>query len=204
MASRYTPPLTCSLSRSNEQDLNNWSGPSQHSTSIDSSQDSSRRGGPHLPPRSRPSCAHYFATATHKELLQHNNQAHGALYDAYNALQGCHDELRVLYDKSLKLTIESGPSSASAPTSTISSTNMKIKREDHPKITYFFQRDYTEFVKLKNKRAGVLDPTLGKKQQGGTRLANSNKNVVMDYIEDEDGLVVNGDTAKNIHSQGLF
>jgi hypothetical protein len=99
----------------------------------------------------------------------------------------------MLYEKSLK---SSGPSSTPAPTSVISST--KIKREDYPQIKFFLHRDYTEFLKSRNKQAGILDPTLGKKKRGGTRLANENENVAMDYIEDVDGTIVDGETAKNI------
>ncbi|KAF8803297.1 hypothetical protein BYT27DRAFT_7172068, partial [Phlegmacium glaucopus] len=50
------------------------------------------------------------------------------------------------------------------------------------------------------KDSTVLDPALGQKKRGSTRLASNNENVATDYIEYEDGTIVMGDTAKSVRS----
>jgi len=87
-------------------------------------------------------------------------------------------------------------SSLHAPTASV---RKSLKREDVPNVKYFYQWDYTNKLKHSRARAAVLDPgASSSKQKGGTRLASNNENVQMDYIEDENGVVVNGDTAKQI------
>jgi hypothetical protein len=85
------------------------------------------------------------------------------------------------------------PSSASKPPS--------LKQDDFPAIKFWRQRDYTQHLNSKKKSRGIVNPNNASRQRGGTRLAASNENVATDYIELEDGQVVEGDKAANIRKR---
>ncbi|KAF8958602.1 hypothetical protein BDZ97DRAFT_1923497 [Flammula alnicola] len=151
--------------------------------------------------------AHYFRKATHKELMDAGNQAHADLYDGFNGLQARHDELRRLYDNLLKNSVKtdtnvglSSSSSASPTPTAISSAKHppKPKQDDYPGVKYWTRREYNQHLNSKKKAAGVVDPMQVKKRRGGARLSESNENTATDYIELEDGTIVDGDTAQSI------
>ena len=75
------------------------------------------------------------------------------------------------------------------------------KQDDFPAIKFWRQRDYTQYLNSKKKSRGIIDPNNAQYQRGGTRLAASNENVATDYIELEDGQVVEGDKAANIRKR---
>ena len=76
-----------------------------------------------------------------------------------------------------------------------------LKRDDFPAIKFWRQRDYTQYLNSKKKSRGIVDPNNAPNQRGGARLAASNENVATDYIELEDGQVVEGDKAANIRKR---
>ncbi|KAF8805267.1 hypothetical protein BYT27DRAFT_6672204 [Phlegmacium glaucopus] len=218
-------PLTRSLSRrSNEQSFGFPVEIMSNHTSMDLGTHSRQ-----LLPRSRPSrdfarprdysnrendydikpydAAHYYRTATHMDLLQAGNTAYGSLYEKFMGIQGRYEELCVSYDKltnTVKTAMDSsGPASLAArPSSTLAfqALKSKFKHEDFPQIKFITQRNYHQFQKKKMKDSTVLDPALGQKKRGSTRLASNNENVATDYIEYEDGTIVMGDTAKSVRS----
>jgi hypothetical protein len=93
----------------------------------------------------------------------------------------------------------SGSGSDMIPTST--SKSPTLKKDDFPAIKFWRQRDYTQYLNSKKKSRGIVDPNNASYQRGGTRLAVSNENVATDYIELEDGQVVEGDKAANIRKR---
>ncbi|KAF8961790.1 hypothetical protein BDZ97DRAFT_1759633 [Flammula alnicola] len=151
--------------------------------------------------------AHYFRKATHKELMDAGNQAHADLYDGFNGLQARHDELRHLYDNLLKNSVKTATnmglssSYSASPTPTAISSAKRLpkpKQDDYPGVKYWTRREYNQHLNSKKKAGGVVDPTQVKKRRGGARLSESNENTATDYIELEDGTIVDGDTAQSI------
>jgi hypothetical protein len=87
------------------------------------------------------------------------------------------------------------------PTVTSTSKPPSLKKDDFPDIKFWRQRDYTQYLNSKKKSRSIVDPNNAPYQRGGTRLASSNENVATDYIELEDGQVVEGDKAANIRKR---
>ena len=83
-------------------------------------------------------------------------------------------------------------------------TSGKFISANYPAIRFPTKRQYNLYTESKARQQTVLDPTESpvqqKKQRGGTRLAFNNENVLNDFIEDEHGVIVTGDTAKNIRA----
>jgi hypothetical protein len=86
-------------------------------------------------------------------------------------------------------------------TSTSTSKPPSLKKDNYPAIKFWRQREYTQHINSKKKSRGVVDPKNAPHQRGGARLAASNENVATDYIELEDGQVVEGDKAANIRKR---
>ncbi|KAF8971771.1 hypothetical protein BDZ97DRAFT_1753026 [Flammula alnicola] len=177
-----------------------------------------------LPPRKRPSRDHpgghegfsvenshhrsydelyYFKKATHRELMEAGNQAHLDLFDAYTRLDASYMESKALLDnltKRMEHAITTGPSSTpdSATSSQPSSLGPKPKKDDFPHLKFWFRRLYNLHLREKKKAKAVLNPNSGKAARGGARLAETGENVATDYIETEDGEIVDGPTAASI------
>ena len=87
------------------------------------------------------------------------------------------------------------------PTLASTSKPPSHKKDDFPAIKFWQRWDYTQYLNSKKKSRGIIDPNIAPTQHGGTRLAASNENVATDYIELEDGQVVEGDKAANIRKR---
>jgi hypothetical protein len=92
-------------------------------------------------------------------------------------------------------------SSGSRTTTLTFASKPPFKKDDFPAIKFWRQRDYTQYLNSKKRSRGIVDPTIAPYRRGGTRLAASNENVATDYIELEDGQVVEGDKAANIRKR---
>jgi len=131
----------------------------------------------------------------------------GKFFYEYICLNPQHDTHSISFDKltntvkkamdsSAPASLAAGPSSALV----LQAPKLNFKCEDFPWIKFITQCDYHQFQKKKMRDLSVLDPALGQKKRGSTRLASNNENVAMDYIEYEDGTIVMGDTAKSVCS----
>ena len=102
----------------------------------------------------------------------------------------------------VKTAIKYHPSASGSNTIPASTSKPpSLKKDDFPAIKFWRQRDYTQYLNSKKKSRRIVDPNNAPYQRGGTRLAESNENVATDYIELEDGQVVEGDKAANIRKR---
>ena len=77
------------------------------------------------------------------------------------------------------------------------------ERINYPKIKYWTKHEYSAAHKAKDIKSNVVDfMGVERGKKGRSRLAATNENVSMDYVEKADGTVVSGDTAVMIHSYG--
>ncbi|KJA17111.1 hypothetical protein HYPSUDRAFT_206473 [Hypholoma sublateritium FD-334 SS-4] len=143
-----------------------------------------------------------LASATHHELLACGNKAYESLYKAYVSMRGENKELKNSYERLLD-AMKTNPMADSGPHAAFRiPTSGKFISANYPAIRFPTKRQYNLYNESKAKQQTVLDPTQSpiqqKKQCGGTRLALNNENILNDFIEDEHGVIVTGDTAKNI------
>ncbi|KAJ3505412.1 hypothetical protein NLJ89_g7431 [Agrocybe chaxingu] len=148
--------------------------------------------------------------ASHRDLLAAGNQVYGDLYDAYNKLRATHDQLKESHTElrgDLKAALHQLSNASSSSTNSLSAASLpKPKQDDYPKMRFWTQREYATFSNTKKKAAAVVDPTSGPARRGGARLAQTGENVATEYIENEDGISVDGKTAEAIraHIRSIF
>jgi hypothetical protein len=74
-------------------------------------------------------------------------------------------------------------------------------QRDYPGIQFWFKREYTQAVKIKKSNDGVTAVHQEANSRGRTRLSEGNVNVMCDFIELQDGTVVDGVTAEHIRAR---
>lgn len=94
------------------------------------------------------------------------------------------------------------------PVTTTTHTNATVNpsQQNFPDIRFWFKRDYTKFTAAKKSNDGITGLNQGTKPRGRVRLSAENENVMNDFIELEDGTVVDGTTAESIraHFRDVF
>jgi hypothetical protein len=96
-----------------------------------------------------------------------------------------------------------GNSQAIPASTTIATEYQDITRQNaktrYPNIRYWTKADYSERGKEKKDRLDILEVEKGKPLRGNARMKDG-ENVMMDFVELEDGTVVDGITAAGIRS----
>jgi hypothetical protein len=93
--------------------------------------------------------------------------------------------------------------SQAIPSSMTTTEYQDITRQNaktrYPNIKYWTKADYYELGKEKKNRSDILEVEKGKPLRGNARMKDG-ENVMMDFVELEDGTVVDGITAAGIRS----
>jgi hypothetical protein len=78
-------------------------------------------------------------------------------------------------------------------------------QQNFPKMCFWFKRDYMKFTQTKKSNDGITGLNQGTKPRGRVRL-QENENVMNDFVELEDGTIVDGTTAESIraHFRDVF
>ena len=79
--------------------------------------------------------------------------------------------------------------------------NPNPNQQDYPDIQFWFKHDYTQAVKLKKSNDGVTVRYQEVNLHGQSRLSESNVNVMCNFIELQDGTVVDRVTAEHIQAR---
>jgi hypothetical protein len=74
-------------------------------------------------------------------------------------------------------------------------------QKDFPDLRFWFKRDYTKVANTKKLNDGITGLNQGARPRGRVRLVSENENVMNDFIELEDGTIVDGTTAENIRAR---
>ena len=82
--------------------------------------------------------------------------------------------------------------------------NPNPNQQDYPDIQFWFKCDYTQAVKLKKSNDGVTALHQGANLHGQSRLSESNVNIICNFIELQDGTVVDGVTAVIMNKCNLY
>ncbi|KAF9470350.1 hypothetical protein BDN70DRAFT_713990 [Pholiota conissans] len=79
------------------------------------------------------------------------------------------------------------------------------KQDDYPRVRFWFSNAYKEFSDKKKTGNAVLDPT-ALRVASRKRFTENGENVATDYIETEDGQIVDGRVAKSIrdHLRAIY
>ena len=85
-------------------------------------------------------------------------------------------------------------------TTTRTDATVNLSQRNFPKLRFWFKRDYTKFTADKKSSDGITGLNQGTKPRGRVRLSE-NENVMNDFIELEDGTVVDGTTAESIRAR---
>ena len=78
--------------------------------------------------------------------------------------------------------------------------NPNPNQQDYPDIQFWFKRNYIQAVKSKKSNDGVTALHQEVNSHGWLRLSESNVNVMCDFIELQDGMVVDGVTVEHIQA----
>jgi hypothetical protein len=87
------------------------------------------------------------------------------------------------------------------PQASALAAHVNPNQRDYPDIRFWFKRDYTQAVKDKKSNDGVTALNQEANSRGRARLSEGNVNVMCDFIELQDGAVVDGVTAENIRAR---
>ena len=79
--------------------------------------------------------------------------------------------------------------------------NLNPNQQDYPDIQFWFKRDYIQVAKSKNSYDSVTALCQEVNSCGWLRLLESNVNVMCDFIELQDSMVVDGVTAEHIQAR---
>lgn len=96
----------------------------------------------------------------------------------------------------------SNPQSLTPAAETTSTSNKEntLLQVNYPAIRYWFKQDYLKALDVKKEKGNLLKVNEAKPSRGKTRLAETGENVVMDYIETENGESIDGATASAIRT----
>jgi hypothetical protein len=109
-----------------------------------------------------------------------------------------HDNMMKTLGDRLNAISQDIPASTTTVTEYQDITQQNAKTR-YPNIKYWTKADYSEVGKEKKHRSDILEVGKGKPLRGNARMKDG-ENVMMDFVELEDGTVVDGITAAGIRS----
>jgi len=87
-----------------------------------------------------------------------------------------------------------------AATAPSTEAGLNPSQQDFPDVCFWFKRDYMKVTKARKSNDGITGLNQGARPHGRVRLSE-NENVMNDFIELEDGTIVDGTTAESIRTQ---